>query len=109
MPKRKKTGLEYWRGVIREWLASGVSQRGFCEDRGMSFSTFCYWRRRLREEGGSESSSHFIPVEVSSPVRLTGPSAYEVCLESGIRIRVPSDFEGDALLRLIGLLQGDRC
>lgn len=107
MAIRKKSGREYWRGVFEEWSAGGLSQRVFCEGRGIALSSFCYWRRRLREEG--ESSSLFVPVEIRPSVRLTSSSAYEVRLESGIRIRVPADFESDSLVRLIGLLEGDRC
>lgn len=109
MPKRKKSGWEYWRKVIQEWRGSGLSQRRFCEDRGISFSSFCYWRRRLREEGEGESSSPFIPVEIRPLARSPYPTPYEVRLESGIRIRVPFDFDSDSLLRLIGLLQGEQC
>lgn len=109
MPKRKKSGREYWRRVLKEWSSSGLSQRGFCEDRGISLSSFCYWRRRLRVEGEEVSPSPFIPVEVRGGTMLPQPTPFEVRLRNGIRIRVPADFESDSLLRLIGLLEGDRC
>ena len=109
MANRKKSRSDYWRGVLEKWSASGLSQRRFCEERGISFSTFCYWRRRLRETSASGSATPFIPVEIKPPRRGTGLSCYEVRLESGARIRVPFDFESDSLLRLIGLLDGDRC
>lgn len=109
MPKRKKSGQEHWCRVLKEWSTSGLSQRGFCENRGISLSSFCYWRRRLRAEAEEAPMSPFIPVEIRPPARSLHPSPYEVRLENGIRIRVPSDFESDSLLRLIELLQGDRC
>ncbi|MCA9413976.1 MAG: hypothetical protein KC944_22370 [Candidatus Omnitrophica bacterium] len=105
MANRKKSGRDHWRGVFEEWSASGLSQRGFCEERGISFSTFCYWRRRLRGESEVESQSPFIPVEIKDPLQPRHPSQYEVYLEGGIRIRVPSDFESESLSRLVGLLR----
>lgn len=109
MANRKKSRSDYWRGVLEKWSLSGLSQRGFCEERGISFSTFCYWRRRLRGTSEAGSVSTFIPVEIMPPRRATPSSCYEVRLESGARIRVPFDFESDSLLRLIGLLDDDRC
>lgn len=109
MANRKTSGSGYWRGVLEKWLASGMSQRRFCEERGISLSTFTYWRRRLREMSEGGSASAFIPVEIKPPRRETGHSYYEVRLKNGARIRVPFDFESDSLLRLIGLLDGGRC
>jgi len=109
MSKRKKSGREYWRSVIEKWSSSGLSQRQFCEESGISLSTFCYWRRRLREDAETGPASRFIPVEIKPPRRGTALSCYEVRLESGARIRVPFDFESDSLVRLIDLLRGDGC
>jgi hypothetical protein len=106
MANRKKDGREYWWGVFEEWSSSGLSQRRFCEERGISFSTFCYWRRRLRGDNEVESPP-FIPVEVRSPPQSSHASQYEVRLEDGVRIRVPFDFERESLIRLIGLLRGE--
>ena len=109
MADRRRSRIDYWRGVLEKWSSSGLSQRRFCEERRISFSTFCYWRRRLRETSESGSASSFIPVEIKPPRREIGLSFYEVRLESGARIRVPFDFESASLLRLIGLLDCDRC
>ena len=99
---------EQWRAIFKKWSSSGLSQRRFCEERKIRFSTFCYWRRQLREEiCEDESPSPFIPVEVKPPGRSRCPSHYEVRLEDGVRIRVPSDFESESLARLIGLLRGE--
>jgi hypothetical protein len=109
MANRKKSRSDYWRGLLERWSASGLSQRRFCEERGISLSTFTYWRRRLRGESEVESQVPFIPVEIKPPQGSRRPSHYEVRLESGARIRVPFDFESDSLLRLIDLLRDGRC
>jgi hypothetical protein len=109
MAKRKKRGRESWIRLFEEWLSSGLSQRRFCERREISFSTFCYWRRRLRGDSEVESQPCFIPVEIKPLRQSTRPSHYEVRLKDGVRIRVPSDFESESLSRLIDLLRGERC
>ena len=109
MSKRKKRGRESWIRLFEEWLSSGSSQRCFCERRGISFSTFCYWRRRLRGEGEVRSQPSFIPVEIKPLHQSIRPSHYEVRLKDGVRIRVPSDFESESLSRLIDLFLGERC
>lgn len=37
-----------WQRLMKEFETSGETQRAFCESRGIAYSTFCYWRRRLR-------------------------------------------------------------
>jgi len=107
MSNQKTKKRERWRAIFEEWSSSGLSQRRFCDDREIRYSTFCYWRRRLREEIEIESASPFIPVEIKPTPRSFRSSHYEVRLEDGVRIRVPSDFESESLARLIGLLRGE--
>jgi len=110
MGKRTIEKKAYWREVFEEWSSSGISQRQFCEERGIAYSTFCYWRGQvLRDRGEEITSSLFLPVEVKPPVASSPSQDYEVCLENGVRIRVPPDFEGDSLLRLIRLLRSGEC
>jgi len=46
MPTTKR---ECWETLIEEWESSGVSQKAFCEMRGEVYSTFTYWRRKIKE------------------------------------------------------------
>lgn len=109
MANRKRNRSDYWRGVLEKWSASGFSQRRFCEERGISLSTFTYWRRRLRGENQVESQAPFIPVEIKPSQGSRRSSHYEIRLEEGVRIRVPFDFESESLSRLIDLLCSDPC
>jgi hypothetical protein len=40
-------GIAYWRGVLTEWRASGLSQSEFCRQRGIHPATFSGRKRRL--------------------------------------------------------------
>jgi putative transposase len=54
----RRSGAE-WERLVAEQAGSGLGQRAFCEQRGVSYGTFCGWRRRLREEG---SGARFVEV-----------------------------------------------
>lgn len=53
----------YWRELMAEAAASGLSQRAFCRERGIAEPLFYHWRRVLAEED-ARSARH-----------ATGPSA----------------------------------
>ena len=39
-----------WSRLLAEYEAGDTTQRDFCAERGLSYSNFCRWRRRLRKE-----------------------------------------------------------
>ncbi|WP_374516876.1 IS66 family insertion sequence element accessory protein TnpA [Undibacterium squillarum] len=38
---------QYWEGQIEAWMASGLTQRTFCEREQLKRPTFDYWRCRI--------------------------------------------------------------
>ncbi len=71
MSKRHSTsskGKSWWSAQVAAWRSSGLSQRAFCEQRGLSPSTFGKWRRRLVHERSealvSVKRPEFVAVEV---------------------------------------------
>ena len=48
---------EHWGTIIADWQTSRLTQRQYCLERGLSYSTFCYWRRGVRGKSESESSN----------------------------------------------------
>lgn len=65
------------RRTLKEWEASGLSRRVFCEKRGIAVTTFDYWRRELA------SLPEMVKVEVAG-----GPaeSGFSLLLGNGRRI-----------------------
>ena len=39
-----------WAKRLKEWNESGLSQKNFCNDRRISYSTFHYWRKKLNSK-----------------------------------------------------------
>ena len=44
-----------WEQLMAQYEASGLKQRTFCERHGLAYSTFSYWRKRLRQSPTTES------------------------------------------------------
>ena len=60
---------EQWQGLLNQYERSGLSQRAFCQQAGLSHGTFSRWRRRLlgdRPPGPTESDSTELFVELSN-------------------------------------------
>jgi hypothetical protein len=108
-----------WRTVIAEQERSGLSVREFAEERGLSPWSLYTWRsklglagRRRSVKAGRRSRRSEIPqdlVAVEIVGGATSPQveelAFEIDLGRGVRVRVPSGFDGDELARLLSTLQ----
>jgi len=42
---------------MRQYEAGNISQRLFCEQHGIAYSTFSYWRKQLRQSASLEKPS----------------------------------------------------
>jgi transposase-like protein len=92
---------------MREWRASGLSVRAFCDRHGLDESRFYAWRRLLQQRDGEATS--FVPVLVvpDEPPATTG--SLEVVLASGRSIRVAAGFDAATLQRLLAVLEEQPC
>ncbi len=102
----------YWRGVLGQWRASGMSRAAFCRRRGINYYTLSQWKSRLETEpaGGSKENGssrsrrpHF--VEVAVPTASAFAAAYEITLASGRTLRVPPGFDESDVARLIAVVE----
>ena len=83
-----------WRDRVAAWATSGLTVRDFCLRRGLTETSFHYWRRELRQRDGSTSprsvagSSRptFVPVTVLPAATLS----VEVRCPSGHVVTLPS-------------------
>jgi transposase-like protein len=46
--QRRKRSRADWEQLMTRYEASEVSQRAFCTQHGLAYSSFCYWRKQLR-------------------------------------------------------------
>jgi hypothetical protein len=76
---------------------SGKSVAVFSAEQGLDPQRLYMWRRRLAK--GEGTTFQEVIVRPSSAA-----CAFEVVLTSGVTVRVPSSFDGDALARLLEVL-----
>jgi hypothetical protein len=71
-----------WQQHIAGWRESGLSQKTYCQQQGLSIASFGYWRTRLHRK--PVDSGKFIPVKLSGAT-----SSVTVLLPAGLRIDCP--------------------
>lgn len=110
--------VSFWRRHWVAWAASGLSQRAYCAEHGLSYAAFGYWRKRaktLTDEAPPVAT--FIPVVIEPPARQApvppsapdGGSGVEIRLAHGRTFVVSAGFDEAVLARVIQVLEQGPC
>ena len=78
----KRRGQEEWQHLITQQQSSQLSQKAYCQERGLGLSTFQYWKRKLTTTGLSVSQSDTW-LELPSAVDGSPDTSWDVELELG--------------------------
>lgn len=89
--KRTRRSAAQWRKLIGEQRDSGMSQKAFCDRRGLGLSTFVRWKSRLAapDEDFGDAGGRGELIELVAP-----PSG------GGERLAVELDLGGGMVLRI---------
>jgi hypothetical protein len=111
---------EVWAKRVERWRDSGLTLKEFASEIGVNANTLAGWRWRLRPERGDEARGTPEPprfLEIVAAPETTERSAepagskkapaepFELILSGGHRVRVPAEFDGRALRRLVEALE----
>ena len=103
-PSEERHGLRdpgwrraHWQALVQEYEQSEQSVKSFCEERGVKYDTFLWWRRRLK----GDSSAGF--VEVCLP---EVQAEYSLRLSNGRELVLRGPFRAERVAQLIALLEG---
>jgi hypothetical protein len=108
-----------WAALVKRWQRSGQTARAFAASAGVKAGTLSYWAWRLKREGNGSGKrsvcrrrrNSSAPAHQASFVELIvdrlEERRFELDLGDGRRLRIPSEFDADALGRLLVVL-GDR-
>ncbi len=118
--------VNFWNAHWAAWQSSGLSQRAYCHQHGLSYSAFGYWRSRVRGAAVAPPPA-FVPVLVEAPAvkaeeagaadrPATGVSIHsgrgagmEIRLAPGRAIVVDGDFDEALLARVIRVVEQAPC
>lgn len=98
-----QTAVEYWQKLSDEWRASGLTQPEFCEQRGISYARFGYWRTKLLASTG-KSRPNLKPVTIKTAA-ANANGLIQAILPNGVKLQIPHNVN-EASLRLATTLLG---
>lgn len=101
-----------WRNHVSDWKQSGLSQKAFCESRGLKAHQLSYYRQsfaRMDVDRTCQTAPSFVPLRVSSETIGTSISthphpAFKLQLTSGCVLDIPTNYDVGALHQLFTLL-----
>lgn len=85
-----------WLSIFQDWENSRMSQAQYCQVKGISKSTFGYWRKKLKGSVTSEPELIRIPLVIEK-----SQSEFELSFPGGLKLKIPCDYEKESLLPLI--------
>ncbi len=108
-----RTSAEEWQKRVERWRDSGLAAEQFAAELGINAGTLKFWGYKLnkaKREGAGvvapANKKRRVRVPSFVEVRTTAsPPAFELDLGNGRRLRVPTDFDVDALGRLLSVLE----
>ena len=88
---KAKNKRAHWAEVIADWRQGGKSRRHFCEEKGISVSTFGYWQKILKPQ-----KDLFVPVKIHAPQKYEAVF-YRVEMMLGVNLVIPSGAKSEDL------------
>ncbi|MBX9687532.1 MAG: hypothetical protein K2X27_12570 [Candidatus Obscuribacterales bacterium] len=137
MPKRRKNERQlerenFWKQHLEKQAGSGLSQRAYCIQEGLSIRGLSYWGTKFRNRKGatpkvaakSTGKGVFLPVRVKSAVlseqnavsnrsgsHLAEAAAMrkfgwqiEIAFPNGLMVRFPNDTSMESLAEVLGVI-----
>lgn len=100
---RDEYRLEGWAEIVRECQASGLTNREFCAQRGISEKTYYYWLRKLRQTAAaSMPTPQLVRLEESSE----SPEKHRIEIRYGeVELKLPADVDLKAVVVLLNALR----
>ena len=118
--KREHASREEWRDRVERWKASGLRGKEFAAKEDLSPRSLSWWRWQLhrsetsalvqpkqRRQGRRKTTADklsFVPVVVGKAKVATAPSIIEIVLTNDLRLRVATEIDEAALVRVVRAL-----
>ncbi|HDY84034.1 MAG TPA: hypothetical protein ENH48_13895 [Halieaceae bacterium] len=77
-----------WEQLLAQYEASGLKKRAFCDQHGLAYSTFYYWRKQLRQSPLIENHSEHLFELPMLPVDKDPDWRVELDLGHGVTLRM---------------------
>ena len=91
---------QQWAMVVQECRSSGMTNREYCRQRGISEKSFYYWLRKFRGQMAEAAGPQIVQLE--SPVISTDMLQIQY---RGAELRLPAGVDMDAVFALLHSIQ----
>jgi hypothetical protein len=101
----------YWSEQNAQWESSGLAQKKFCEQQGLVYKQFVYWRGRLNELNIGKKEPKLLKVSTApeqQQILTESLSFLEVILPTGIKLHIKTKSDISMACSLIKLLGDER-
>ena len=99
---RAEYRMQNWAIVIQECRASGLTNKEFCRQRGISEKSYYYWLRKLRDHV-AEAVPQIVPLNLKEKNEDT----LEICYR-GAKLQLPGNIEIESVAAILRSIQ-TRC
>lgn len=83
---------------VMQWRKSGLSQKAYCAQIGVGWSTFKNWSKRIKRP---MKETPFAPIQITPPT----PAQWIIEAADGLRVQVPAYCDENRLKTLINALR----
>ena len=97
---RDEYRAQQWAMVVQECRSSGLTNREYCRQRGISEKSFYYWLRKFRGQMAEAAGPQIVQLE--SPVISTDMLQIQY---RGAELRLPAGVDMDAVSVLLRAIQ----
>ena len=97
---RDEYRIQQWAVLIQECSASGLTNKEFCRQRGISEKSFYYWQRKLRQQIMEATSPQLVQLEPQPETEDLLQIQYR-----GAELRLPGGVDLEAVAALLRSIQ----
>ncbi len=91
---------QQWMEIIRDCRASGLSNKAYCQEKGISEKTFYYWLRKLRTAAAEGFSPQIVELKTPARAEETVYIRYR-----GAELTLPGDTDVETIAAVLRALQ----
>ena len=94
--EKKSTKAGYWNKHSREWKSSGLSQKAYCEQAGISYASFVYQHKQMAKKV-ERTEVKFIEKKPFQQSPTNTLPRLQLILPNGIRIGIEGELNSELL------------
>lgn len=100
----KQQRRDKWHRLVEEYLQSGMTQKAFCEQRGLSLPQLVYYHGQFKPGNTTTVNASFLPVKIASRDKVAAVPEIKLTLPNGFQCVFPTNTDVAQIKRLIEVL-----